>query len=92
MIGLHGRGLTHVDAWTYDDGVEVIALCDVDQSTFGKAQETLRNRGRAAARQYTDIRKLLEDKAVNAVSIATPNHWHSLCCTVGDAGGQGCVC
>ncbi len=78
VIGLHGRGLTHVDEWTYDDDLDIVALCDVDPSTFGKAQDTLRNRSRPASRQYQDIRKLLEDKDVHAVSIATPNHWHSL--------------
>jgi len=78
VIGLHGRGLTHVDAYTYDDGVDVVALCDPDEGTFRKAQEALASRGRPAAKQYSDIRKLLENKDIHAVSIATPNHWHAL--------------
>ena len=78
VIGLHGRGLEHVDAYTYDDGVEIAALCDVDESTFASAQAKLRERGRPAARQYTDLRRLLEDKQVDALSIAMPNHWHAL--------------
>jgi len=78
IIGLHGRGLDHLDAYTYDDAVEIVALCDVDENTFAKAQAKLQERGRAQARMYTDIRKLLEDKDVNAVSIAVPNHWHAL--------------
>ncbi len=78
VIGVHGRGLTHLDEWTYDDDLDVVAICDVDPSTFAKAQQTLRNRRRPAAREYQDIRKLLESKDIDAVSIATPNHWHSL--------------
>ena len=78
IIGLHGRGIDHLDAYTFDDRLAIIALCDVDAATFGKAQRTLAERGRPAARQYSDLRKLLEDKAVQAVSIAVPNHWHAL--------------
>jgi predicted dehydrogenase len=78
IIGLHGRGIDHLDAYTFDDRVEVIALCDVDSATFGKAQRKLAERGRPVAKPYSDIRKLLEDKSVQAVSIAAPNHWHAL--------------
>lgn len=78
IIGLHGRGLDHLDSYTFDDRVEIVALCDVDSATFGKAQRKLAERGRRPAKQYSDIRKLLEDKSVQAVSIAVPNHWHAL--------------
>jgi predicted dehydrogenase len=78
VIGLHGRGQNHIDAYTFDDRVEVVALCDVDESQFAKAQQKLAERSRPVAKTYQDIRKLLEDKDVQAVSIATPNHWHTL--------------
>jgi predicted dehydrogenase len=78
VVGLHGRGLAHIDGYTFDDRVEVVALCDVDQSQFAKAQTKLQERGRAVAKTYQDIRQLLDDKEVQAVSIATPNHWHAL--------------
>ena len=78
IIGLHGRGLDHLDSYTFDDRVDIVALCDVDQATFGKAQRKLAERGREPAKTYSDIRKLLEDKSVQAVSIAVPNHWHAL--------------
>ena len=92
VIGLHGRGMSHVDAFSYDESVDVVGLCDVDESTFGAAQKKLQERGRPAVRQYQDLRKLMEDKDVHAVSIATPNHWHALAALVGDAGGQRRVC
>jgi predicted dehydrogenase len=78
VIGLHARGQAHIDGYTYDDRVEVVALCDVDESQFTKAQNKLQERGRPVAKTYQDIRHLLEDKDVQAVSIATPNHWHAL--------------
>src|SRR5882724_2142282 len=78
VIGLHGRGKSHLDAFTYNDNVEVVAICDVDEAQFGNAQRKLQERGRRPAKAYQDIRKLLEDKDVQAVSIATPNHWHTL--------------
>ena len=78
IIGLNGRGQNHLDSYTYDDGVEVVALCDVDTSMFDKSQKKLQERGRREAKTYQDIRQLLEDKDVQAVSIATPNHWHAL--------------
>jgi predicted dehydrogenase len=79
VIGLHGRGTdAHVDSWSYNQNVEVVALCDVDEAQFTKAQNKLAERGRPVAKTYQDLRKLFEDKDVQAVSIATPNHWHTL--------------
>jgi len=78
VIGLNGRGKSHIDAYCGDDRVEIVALCDVDEHQFTSAQKALERRGRPVAKTYQDIRKLLEDKDVQAVSIATPNHWHTL--------------
>jgi len=78
VVGLHGRGIDHLNAFVRLADVDVIALCDVDQRTFAKAQAILHKHDRPAARDYQDIRKLLDDKDVAAVSIATPNHWHAL--------------
>src|SRR5215469_13614601 len=64
VIGLHGRGQNHIDAYTFDDRVEVVALCDVDEHQFAKAQQRLAERSRPVAKTYQDIRKLLEDKDV----------------------------
>src|SRR6185312_15699932 len=71
-------GMSHVEGFLGDDRVEIVALCDVYEHTWAKAQNALASAGRKAARTYQDIRKLLEDKDVHAVSIATPNHWHTL--------------
>jgi predicted dehydrogenase len=74
ICGLHGRGNDHLKAYSRLAGVEVAALCDPDENV-------LRQRVREAKgnpKTYVDVRKLLEDKSIDAVSIATPNHWHSL--------------
>jgi predicted dehydrogenase len=78
VVGLHGRGMEHIGAYAANGGAEVVALCDVDESTFARAQNALKERDRPEARTYTDLRKLLEDRRVQAVSVAAPNHWHAL--------------
>jgi predicted dehydrogenase len=78
VIGLNGRGQTHIENFGGDESVDVVAICDVDTVQFAKTQQKLKDRGRKPAAEYQDLRKLLEDKSIDAVSIATPNHWHSL--------------
>jgi predicted dehydrogenase len=74
VIGLNGRGKNHLSEFNRIKGVRVAALCDVDSAVLAKAAA-----GQASGtKTYTDIRKLLDDREIDAVSIATPNHWHSL--------------
>ena len=77
VVGFGGRGQSHIDGFGKMAGVRITSLCDVDSTVMAKgvAQFTKRNQEVA---QFTDIRKLLESKNVDAISIATPNHWHSL--------------
>ena len=49
LSGFTAAALDHLDAYTFDDRVEIVALCDVDAATFGKAQRKLTERGRPAA-------------------------------------------
>ncbi len=82
VAGLNGRGGSHVDEFGDSNkagkNVEIVYLVDPDQRTYKKRQTQLAKLGRPEAKTFTDIRKALEDKELNAVSIATPNHWHSL--------------
>jgi predicted dehydrogenase len=77
VIGLHGKGAHHVQMLKAVPGVRVVALCDADQAVLEKRAGELAADGIAVAK-YVDLRKLLESKDVDAVTIATPNHWHSL--------------
>ncbi|MBM3879386.1 MAG: Gfo/Idh/MocA family oxidoreductase [Verrucomicrobia bacterium] len=73
VVGLNGRGGSHVSEFAKLKGVRVAALCDVDLRVL---------EGRAAklegVHKYQDVRRLLENKDIDALSIATTNHWHSL--------------
>jgi predicted dehydrogenase len=79
VIGIHGMGQEHIRSYSALKNVEVAALCDVDENLFAECVKKLfTDKGLAKPKLYTDIRKLLEDKQIDAVSIVTPNHWHSL--------------
>jgi predicted dehydrogenase len=74
QIGFRSQGAGHIKTLSKMKGVRLVALCDVDTHVLNaKAKELGGN-----IKTYTDIRKLLESKEVDAVSIAVPNHWHAL--------------
>ena len=77
-VGLRGRGKSHLHAFTTLPNVDLVALCDVDQSVLNKAAQQVEQKRQKAPATYTDLRKLLEDKSIDAISIATPNHQHTL--------------
>jgi predicted dehydrogenase len=78
VVGCGGRGGSHVKAWSAMPNVEIVALCDVDESHIADKLKMLEAAGAKKPATYVDYRKLLEDKTIDAVSIATPNHWHTL--------------
>ena len=73
-IGFNGRGVSHIDCIKKVKGLKLIAVCDVDPKILNKKGDQVAD----GATKYQDLRKLLEDKNLDAVSIATPNHWHAL--------------
>src|SRR5204863_751124 len=58
-------------------GARLVALCDCDSAVLEHGREALEKKNQKVE-TYTDIRKLLENKDIDVISIATPNHWHSL--------------
>src|SRR3954468_21207702 len=78
VIGCGGRGSSHVNAWPGVPNVEIVALCDVDDAHLADKLKILSGKNLKAPATYTDVRKMLEDKSIDAVSIASPNHWHTL--------------
>jgi predicted dehydrogenase len=77
-VGARGRGRDHIRAYNQMGNVEIAAVCDVDESILNaRVGEIEKARGKRPA-AFTDFRKLLEDKTIDAVSIATPNHHHTL--------------
>jgi len=77
VMGIGGRGGSHINAFRKMDGVRVVALCDVDRNILERGAKSFKKRNEDVD-TYVDIRKLLDDKNIDVVSIATTNHWHSL--------------
>ena len=78
VVGCGGRGSSHMGAWTSMPNVELAALVDVDDSHSERYNGQLQRKNLPPVPTFRDIRKVLDDKSIDAVSIATPNHWHTL--------------
>jgi len=78
VCGTRGRGKDHIRGFAKVAGAEIAALCDVDETILSQRLKDVEELGKPKPKSYVDIRKLLEDKDIDAISIATPNHWHSL--------------
>ena len=76
-VGVHAQGREHLRRYGAMQNVEIAAICDIDESVLKPLGRNREGRQEAAG-GYTDLRKLLEDKSIDAVSIATPNHHHTL--------------
>src|SRR5204863_3677777 len=77
-IGVKGRGLDHLNQWLKMEDVEVAAICDIDENVIHGAVDKIEKAYKKKPTYYKDLRKLFEDKSIDAVSIATCNHWHTL--------------
>jgi len=77
VVGFGGRGQDHIENFRKLPNVRIAALCDADRSILDKEVRKSKDRGEDV-QGFTDIRDLLERGNVDVVSIATPNHWHSL--------------
>jgi predicted dehydrogenase len=77
VIGLNGRGKNHLTSLRAIPGVRVVAICDVDLLVLEKTAAELAKQG-VTPEKFTDVRELLTMDGLDAVTIATPNHWHSL--------------
>ncbi|MBA3672362.1 MAG: Gfo/Idh/MocA family oxidoreductase [Gemmatimonadaceae bacterium] len=75
VIGLNGRGRNHIASLAQIPGVRIVALCDPDTAVLEKVKATV-NGGHV--KTYVDMRELFASTEVDAVTIATPNHWHAL--------------
>jgi len=80
IAGLNGRGNSHMDGWLGQNNVELSHLIDPDENVLNRALKKVQSRteGKYTTKGFSDVRKALEDKTLDAIWVATPNHWHSL--------------
>lgn len=92
VIGVRGRGADLVKSFSANEGYEVVALSDADSNVYGKAQKNLNAAGKSEAKIENDFRKLLDDKSIDAIAIAAPDHWHALMTVMGCQAGKHVYC
>jgi predicted dehydrogenase len=78
VVGVRGRGHELAQEFARNKGAEVVAVCDVDHAVLGKPVESVEKITEKAPRTEKDFRRLLDDRAIDAIVNATPDHWHAL--------------
>jgi predicted dehydrogenase len=89
IIGLNGRGNSMAATFAKQKNAEVSCVCDVDSRTMPKTTETVLKAGQTTTpKSEKDCRKVLEDKLIDAIYIATPDHWHAPLTIMGCQAGK----
>lgn len=78
VIGVRGRGMSHVHGFANRNNCVVTTVCDADSSVIGGAMKYIEANQGQAPKFEQDLRKVMDDKSIDIVAIATPNHWHAL--------------
>ncbi len=78
VLGVNGRGRSHINGHQPAENVEVVTLCDPDEQILAQRAKEFGEKYNKTFKTETDLRRVLDDPDIDAVSIATPNHWHSL--------------
>jgi len=81
VIGIRGQGFGHIRRWAgmaKDQNIHLKTLCDVDENLFAERVQAAQELQGEAPGTEVDMRNVFEDKDIDAVSMATPNHWHAL--------------
>ncbi len=78
VLGVNGRGQTHISSLMVQDNVQVTTLCDPDMRLLKERQKSFKEKYKADVALEQDLRKVYDNPDIDVVSIAMPNHWHSL--------------
>ncbi|HEY3837900.1 MAG TPA: Gfo/Idh/MocA family oxidoreductase [Bryobacteraceae bacterium] len=88
VVGVGNRGSTHVKDFVRRQDANLAAVCDVNTAQTERAVQTYYAARNVKPKVYGDLRKLYEDPGIDAVIIATPNHWHALATIWACQGGK----
>src|SRR5262245_21616917 len=78
VIGVNGRGKEHIDFIAGHHNCVITHICDADSAVGPAAVQRASKLQGSAPRFVQDLRRIMDDKSIHIVSIATPNHWHAL--------------
>ncbi len=81
VIGIRGRGQSHIKAWCDlrdSHNIQLTTLCDVDEQLFEPRSKMIVDKGGEKPKTEWDMHKVFDDPDIHAVSFATPNHWHAV--------------
>jgi len=78
VMGLRRQGMNDTKAFIRSRQAEIVALCDVDESVLNKSAREVEGMQGRKPRTVKDFRRLIEDKDIDALVIATPDHWHAI--------------
>src|SRR3989440_12182199 len=77
VMGTNGRGMDHIQGYLAQPNVEIAYICDVDSRAIDKGVAAVVKTQERRPQGVKDFRAALEDKSVDVLSIAAPNHWHA---------------
>lgn len=92
LVGCKGMGFSDLSSMLKINEIDVVALCDVDESVLQARTADLKKAGIKKPKWYNDYRKLLENKDIDVVIIGTPDHWHCLQLTDALQAGKDVYC
>jgi predicted dehydrogenase len=78
VLGVNGRGMDHINGLGKQPGLKITTVCDVDSNVIGRAMKAVERVSGSPPKYVQDLRRVFDDKDIDVVSIATPNHWHAL--------------
>jgi predicted dehydrogenase len=78
VLGVNGRGRDHIGGFQRLPNVQIAVLCDPDDNVARSRAAEFEKRYGRTVRTERDLRRVFDDKSIDAVSVATPNHWHAL--------------
>lgn len=88
VIGCNGRGMAHIAGYMALPNAQVVCICDVDSRALAKGVEAVEKKTGARPKGVKDLRQVLEDSGVDAISIATPEHWQAPATIMACAAGK----